>query len=101
MLFPLVGLYFPWWENWLGRNLVYFDYLVAFALLPATLHIVFGFTTSTLAYQWIILLSVAFIPIATVWRAIQIFRTQWLAVKRAHSKAEADKLRHELDNGVG
>lgn len=76
VLFPLVGLYWPWWETWLGRNLVYFDYVVALALLPLFLHYVFDLTTRTLYFAWIQTLSIGFVPLLIVWRAALIYREQ-------------------------
>jgi hypothetical protein len=76
ILFPLTGFYWSWWETWLGRNLVYFDYVVALALLPLFLHFVFGLTPHTLYFAWVQSVSLALIPLLIVWRAALIYREQ-------------------------
>jgi heme exporter protein D len=75
-LFPLVGIYFPWWRHAFGWNLIAFDFAVAVALFPAFLHRVFGVPVAGLFYIYVVAVALTLVPIIVVWRAHVLYQEQ-------------------------
>jgi hypothetical protein len=71
-VYSVVG---PWWHSGLGRNIVALDTALAMALLPATLHSLFGVSTvSSTAYAWFVDGALACVPVIVVWRMVIMLR---------------------------
>jgi hypothetical protein len=65
----------PWWHSELGRNLVALHSALALALLPATLHGLFGVSTATsAAYAWFVDGAMACVSAIVVWRLVILVR---------------------------
>lgn len=76
-VFPvIVGIVWPWWQSWWGRNIVSLEVALAVALLPSVLHKEFGLNTDTYVYGWLVVASLFAAAIIVVWRSVMIFIIQ-------------------------
>lgn len=96
LLFPLVGIFYPWWRNSLGWNLISFDAAIAVALLPAFLHKVFGLMPVGIEFLYIEAFALTAVPLIVLWRTVILWRAQ---VKGA--VAERERIAHKKEGGGG
>jgi len=86
VLFPFVGIYFPWWRHAFGWNLIAFDLAIGIALFPAFLHRVFGVSTTGLVYIYIVAAALTVIPLIVIWRAYVLYIEQKKGAEEVESQ---------------
>lgn len=96
LLFPFVGLYFPWWRHQFGWNLIAFDGAITIALFPAFLHRVFGVPLIGLGYMYTVAVALTAIPVIVAWRAIVLYQAQRAGAMRER-RTRIDQEEKELD----
>ena len=81
-LFPFVmGIVWPWWQTWWGRNIVSLEVALAVVLFPSILHREFGLNTDTYFFGWIAVAALFAASAIVIWRSIMIYRVQRKARK--------------------
>jgi hypothetical protein len=77
LLLPVVtAMYWRWWQTELGVNLMAFDILLAAAVSPRAVYLVFGVTPSRAAYLWLSCIVLTLIIPAVIWRAWLLWTLQ-------------------------
>ena len=77
VLFPVAAAFIlPWWRHAFGLNMIALDLALGIALFPAVLHRVFGVSLTSIAYTYVIAISLTIVPIVIVWRFWVIYKTQ-------------------------
>jgi hypothetical protein len=87
LLFPcIVSFFWPWWLEWMGRNLVTFDVGFLVVAFPAWLHITFGIQVSrSLAFGYIQVIGLYFVLANIIWRLGLIYTIQRRGSKKGKS----------------
>lgn len=67
----------PWWRTPLGRNIMALDVALSLALLPATLHYLFGVTVAdNPVFGWFVVAMVALVALIVMQRTLILLRLQ-------------------------
>ncbi len=87
LLFPIVvSFYWPWWKEWLGRNLVSFDFGFLVLAFPAWMNITFGFIVRNNVYTgWTQVAGLYLVIINVIWRAVLIYKIQKRGVRKTQN----------------
>lgn len=83
---PVVSLFWPWWKEWWGQNIVALELCIAGTLLSSWLYIDFGVNSDVL--QWLTAGFLTLIVLVIVWRTALIWYTQRYRATESEPPAE-------------
>lgn len=74
---PVVSVFWPWWDEPWGQNIVVLELCIAGSLLSSWLFIDFGI--NALVFQWFTAACLTLVPLIIAWRMMLIWKAQRLA----------------------
>lgn len=82
-LFPLIGVVWPWWQSWWGRNIVLLEIALALTLLKFWVTRTFGTDVAhSLWFTWVSTVALCTVPVIVTWRGGMIVAQQVSAARR-------------------
>lgn len=94
---PLNSLWWPWWQQAWGWNIVSLEACIAGDLLSSFLFVDFHVALESL--QWVTITSLTLTIAIIIWRTAMIWRTQRLVTFDARDQARAGYERYRLSCG--